>query len=378
MLEKLDSIDWKALGSYPPGDPWNIPENVRRLLSDQPEVRQDALERLIDTGSHDTIWKATPHILPFLFELLGYESAPDKAAIIQQLEYVLEEVALMHSYSMVVMRRYVAIYDSFKERLPLLMRLLDADDEPVRLAVLNVLRHMHDDTPAIEAVLLDRLQEAHSETEALRMLQTLYRLWKPAIAWPGGPQRTLLPLLQNLIDGHESRRVRATAARLATFFPRELEWGNHALRETISALLAWEFFAQTTMFESEYPGPIHAQRVLTDIMRLRNAQDILLGLLRDPAISAEQAHLAGSALIASSYATSHLWHKNSYTYSATEQGFFYRPQADRSLFLPNHVKPVLARLIGIDAFWAVPTNLLSFHYGLPDDREELRALLDPQ
>jgi hypothetical protein len=380
MLEGLGSIDWEALGSRPPGDPWNVPENIRRLLSDRPEVRKDALERLIDGESHDTIVRATPQMLPFLFALLGSEYAPDKALIVEKLEYVLEEVALMQAPSMVVMRRYVAIYDSFKDHLRLILKLLEDPDEPLRLASLDLLRHMHDDSEAITSVLLDRLQDAPSEVEATRTLQTLDRLWQPATARQNRPQPTLLPLLQNLIDGHASPRVRVAAARLATFFPGELEWRNVPLLETVSALLARDFFARTALFQYEDLYQNHSRALLADILRLPNRQNVLFALLRDPAISAEQAHLAGSALIADAFLNSDVWERGSYdySYSRREQGFFYRRHEDRDRRILDHTRPILAQLVEIEVFWALPTNLLSFFYGLPDDRAELYALLEAQ
>jgi hypothetical protein len=380
MLEGIDSIDWEALGSRPPGDPWNIPENIRRLLSERPEVRKDALERLIDGESHDRIVKSTPQMLPFLFALLGSESAPDKAEIVEKLEYVLEEAALMQSPSMVVMRRYVAIYDSFKEHLPLLLKLLEDPDEPLRLASLDLLRHMHDDSETITSVLLDRLQDAPSEAEATRMLQTLDRLWQPATARQNRPHPTLLPLLQNLIDGHASPKVRVAAARLATFFSRELEWRNVPLLETVSALLMRDFFAHTAMFQYENHYENHSRALLADILRLPNRQTVLFALLRNPAISAEQAHLAGSALVADAFLNSDAWERDSYgyLYSRREQGFFYKRHEDRDRRIHDHIRPVLAQLVEIEIFWAQPSNLLSFFYGLPDDRAELRALLEAQ
>jgi hypothetical protein len=317
-------------------------------------------------------------MLPFLFEVLGDDSTPDKAAIAEQLEYVLEEVARMQPATIVIMRRYVAIYDSFKDHLPLLMRLLEGRDEALRLAGLNLLRHMHDDSGVIAPFLLELLQGERSEAESLRMLQTLRALWGPRHTVWLYANSALLPLLQNLIEGHTSPLVRTAAARAATFFSRAFEGRNAELLQTTSALLAREFFAQTVMFEREDPGADHTRRLLADILRLPNAQSVLLELLGDPAISAEQAHLAGSALIASAYLTGYLWYETSYKYSPGKQGFVYRHQAERETFLPDHVKPGLARLVEVDAFWAVPSNLLSFCYGLPDDRAELQALLEEQ
>ena len=44
------------------------------------------------------------------------------------------------------------------------------------------------------------------------------------------------------------------------------------------------------------------------------------------------------------------------------------------LIMPNQ-KQILKAILNCELFWELPTNLLSFFYGLPDDRQKLRKLI---
>src|SRR3954469_13012574 len=70
MLEGLDAIDWSSL-TQAHGPAADVPELLRSLLSEDPDVRLQAFADLTETIWHQgTVYPASAAAIPFLFELL--------------------------------------------------------------------------------------------------------------------------------------------------------------------------------------------------------------------------------------------------------------------------------------------------------------------
>lgn len=82
MLERLDEIAWGELqAAYGPAD-W-VPEALRSLLDPDPEVRHGALSWIEGGTFHQqTADEATPHLVPFLIELVGDPATPDRLPLL--------------------------------------------------------------------------------------------------------------------------------------------------------------------------------------------------------------------------------------------------------------------------------------------------------
>lgn len=90
MLEGLDAIDWGSL-SHAYGGASDVPGTLRRLVSEDESVRQEALAELCGTIWHQgTVYVATVSAIPFLFELLAAEGPQDKAGIVALLTAIAE------------------------------------------------------------------------------------------------------------------------------------------------------------------------------------------------------------------------------------------------------------------------------------------------
>jgi hypothetical protein len=71
MLERLDEVDWSSL-QHAYGAANDVPALLRALLSSSKKERDAAWSKLWGNVIHQgTVWEATPHVVPFLFELLG-------------------------------------------------------------------------------------------------------------------------------------------------------------------------------------------------------------------------------------------------------------------------------------------------------------------
>ncbi|WP_165250706.1 hypothetical protein [Paludisphaera soli] len=70
MLEGLDALDWSIL-THAHGPATDVPELLRSLLSEDPDVRLQAFAALSETIWHQgTVYPASAAAVPFLFELL--------------------------------------------------------------------------------------------------------------------------------------------------------------------------------------------------------------------------------------------------------------------------------------------------------------------
>lgn len=77
MLGGLDTIDWSSL-THAHGPATDVPELLRSLLCDDPDVRLQACTDLHETIWHQgTVYPASAAAIPFLFELLTHPGVHD-------------------------------------------------------------------------------------------------------------------------------------------------------------------------------------------------------------------------------------------------------------------------------------------------------------
>src|SRR5262245_45871759 len=85
MLEGIDTIDWAAL-THAQGEAKNVPGLLRMLLSDDADVRMDAVTTLHEHIWHQgDVYPASAAAVPFLYELLTHPDVQDKGGIISLL-----------------------------------------------------------------------------------------------------------------------------------------------------------------------------------------------------------------------------------------------------------------------------------------------------
>lgn len=79
MLDDLEAVPWRAL-RHALGAATDVPGLIRALASNEQDERQAGLKQLFACLLHQgAIYEATPHALPFLFELLGEPAVADKS-----------------------------------------------------------------------------------------------------------------------------------------------------------------------------------------------------------------------------------------------------------------------------------------------------------
>lgn len=85
MLERLDEVPWSTL-THAYGSAADVPDLLRALASADPDEREAALSELHGNVWHQgTVYPATPHVVPFLLELLAEPGLEGRAGLLRYL-----------------------------------------------------------------------------------------------------------------------------------------------------------------------------------------------------------------------------------------------------------------------------------------------------
>jgi hypothetical protein len=236
---------------------------------------------------------------------------------------------------------------------------------------------MTDDIERVIPALMEHFNHESDEEVQLQLLDSL-KILLHSIEWR---QYTLLkgyaPFFREIVETHESRAVRVKAARASVELLGPLRHGEDRLAPAVPDILADEFLR----LEDSLDQRLQKEYILRDLVWLKS--EPLFYLLRQPGISADDAHLIARGLLAHSmlFDTQHEAHWLHYpNYQLRDKGNIYleHNSALDAMRFPRvtKVKEALQALVENNKVWEVPTNMFSFFFGLPDSREELRALLD--
>ncbi|MCI0334958.1 MAG: HEAT repeat domain-containing protein [Planctomycetes bacterium] len=193
MLEGLSSVDWSSV-KHAYGPATDVPDQIRALASQDAKTRENARWNLYGNIFHQgTRYEATPHAVPFLFELLKEPTVQDKHEVV----YLLVALAIGYDESYlpdgfdpqefreqltsqevnltdesqaeccefgVSPGALIDCYDAILSRAVVLMDLLGADDEELRCAAAYALAWF----PEVSSESLPRLRElAEQATSAV-------------------------------------------------------------------------------------------------------------------------------------------------------------------------------------------------------------------
>ncbi|MBN1200600.1 MAG: HEAT repeat domain-containing protein [Anaerolineae bacterium] len=387
MLDEADQINWERLGFHVYGKHEQIPQSLRDLLSPDPETREYARGFLLGSGQdHGDIYDTTPHIIPFLLELLAREDTPGKEELLLDLSGVAEYI-FFHRYSkplsVHMMRLCVQTYEAFKSGIDNLIDLLAHAAKPVQLNCAVLLQYMTDDVETLIPALIERVHHEPDEEVRVALLGSLKTLLS-SLEWPHYALKAeAAPFLRELVENDPAHTIRVAAARASvetlnpyTYRTKE----DDRLSPQVPALLTREFWERRCpMHYYEQEKTLHRQQIVRDLSWLK--PEPLIELLNHPDLSPEDAHLVARGLLAHTFLwhggnRSH-WHIDVYPdWDNSSYTRAYPAAGNLAIRGFRNDRQMLQTIVDADKVWEAPTNLFSYFYGLPDSREELRALLD--
>jgi hypothetical protein len=386
MFEGLDQIDWQSLGYHVYGRHEIIPQEIRHLLSENAEVRQEAREFLLGGGQDiGDIYDTTPHIIPFLFEILDSPDGPDKDLLLYHLSVVADHSLNPARASIHMLRLCLQTHDALKAGLGILIALLDDPTPEVRAADAGLLECMTDEVESLIPELIRSVRKEGDEEIQIALLTSLKRLLHSLDWRHSGLREQYAPFFKELVETHPSRKVRVAAARASVELLGQFKGKQMYLSPEIPGLLTQEFLDVSARLDHRKLGTdfFHAEQVARDLARLANHEP-LLTLMQIPTLSPEQAHIIARALMAAMFLyglmiESH-WERFP-NHDRRAEGLFYLQHLDatRSMRMPFMYKarrPYLQAILEAEKVWEIPTNLFSSFYGLPDSREGWQAMME--
>ncbi len=380
MLENAQHIIWKSLGVHVYGEPETIPDELRNLLSPDPQIREAARGFLLGSGQdYGDIYDTTPYIIPLVIELLGADTTPDKQELLAHLASIAEHIFSCRQLTVQKMRRYLHSYDALKIGLPSLKQLLNHPDRSTRIASINVLQYMIDDTVVLVPELIDHFRDERDEQVQVSILQCMKTLLG-SLGWAlDDAQKQYGPFLRAVVDTHEAHQVRVAAARASIELVHPYARKYDVLSPNVPALLAREFLEQSQSIDDLTWPSRDVENVVRDLVRLQ--PEIAINVLQRPDLTTQQAHILARGLLRSAFLSADQvrWNWEYFPrFNEQGEGFTYARHYAAASYIPYGRTPIIEAIVNTDAVWHTPTNLFSFYFGLPDSRDALRRLLSEQ
>jgi hypothetical protein len=383
VFARLDAIDWKRLGSHVYADHGEIPGSIRKLLSPDAAVREQARGFLLGSGQdYGDIYDTTPQIIPFCLEVLAMDGAPGKAELMFQLSGQGAYIARAERLSVHMMELCVKSYAALRGGLDIYLEFLAHGDRAEKLAACELLGYMTDDPQLILPELFQRVDQEADEGVQLGELYCLKQIFA-SLEWPHEQlKQQYAPRLQTLVEEHPRQRVRLAAARVSVELARPYRVPNDELISgQVAGLLTSEFLlpGQPLHWSEDYPLGTE-QGLVRDLARLPDSAP-LLHLLAEPGITAAQAQLLARGLLCQTFLPPgeqrRHWQRVPRFEKRKEGDFFLAERTIQPWQLKTgKVAFILQSIIAQDRVWERPSNLFSYFYGLPDSREALRNLVD--
>ncbi|MDP9315937.1 MAG: hypothetical protein M3R24_34630 [Chloroflexota bacterium] len=380
MLENVERIGWTNLGVHVYGEPEKIPDELRNLLSSDTQIREAARGFLLGSGQdYGDIYDTTPHIVPFVIELLRADTTPDKEELLAHLSSVAEHIYSSRQLTVHKMRHYLHTYDALKAGLPTLRQLLKHSDLATRIASIDMVQYMTDDVLLLVPELIDHFRDERDEPAQVAILQSIKTLIG-SLGWAlDDAQKQYGPFLRAVVDTHESHTTRVAAARASIELVHPYTQKYDVLSPHVPALLSREFLEQSQSIDDVTWPSKDVENIVRDLVRLQ--PEIAIKVLHRPDLTPQQAHILARGLLRSAFLSADQVRWNwEYFPRLNEQGerLIYVRHFVAASYIPYGRTHILEAIVNTDTVWHIPTNLFSFYFGLPDSREALRTLLTQQ
>ncbi|WP_033442411.1 HEAT repeat domain-containing protein [Saccharothrix sp. NRRL B-16314] len=214
LLTGLDDIDWSAL-EHAYGPAHEVPDLLRGLVSDDPEVRETALDGMYAAVHHqESIYDSTLAAIPFLIRIAGQGGLPGRSDVLELLASIGDPEG---DFEPGTPERQAT--DAVAEAFPLFLAALDDPDPDVRQAACEALTVCRAETAEVVGALVDRLRietDAGARSAIVTALGTF--------GARAGAELPSLPVrLAEVADDHTDPALRITAlTELAGFAPDAL------------------------------------------------------------------------------------------------------------------------------------------------------------
>ncbi len=398
----LDQVNWRALrDSY--GSAEHVPDLIRDLNTDQDHVFRKAFDDLLNVVNHEgySITDVTAATTPFLIQLLDKKDVPKRAWILDVLINFQESCDEHTRYGSEISesKSFFATFIALEEGIEKYLVLLADPDDEIRALSVQLLTLLRAEKPnvrlrmwkasQIEANLLIRAAMIYGVGKLIGNTYA-YSVKRVAKQYRG--------LFQTLLVTSEESLIRIAAASAwieshTTFFAH-----SRGVPSAIPGILCDALTQDNAIrapFELRFLEPLRDPVVIIERLRRLDLEGMAESLHAN-SITSKAAHLIIRKMLDQvfmrvranylrfPYGYSDEWKAfEAQDNAATDQYIYAHRETKfslRRIYMPDRPlnereKLVVDAIVNCGPFWQLPTNLFSFFYGLPDSRDELRALL---
>ena len=409
MLENMDSVDWESL-STAYGNATQVPHMLQMLVDAKNDDQfQEIYAELMNQINHQaTVYSATEPTLRFLVQMLGDTKNPFRKILHcvmfcellrnTQIKFFPKTYPHFMPESITAFRIDLDIYDTIASGLPYYLDFLTEDNPDIVAAGIYVLLYLVEESDKSISAILNCIETTSNEWVQAGGAWAIARIAYYSNQNFSTHHDTLLSWVQN----EDSFRVRLSAAfglllinlRIGASFPSQLP--DVVIKTIVESLKVKneDFEPRNTnkmigYMQSEMLPYIHNLEIITEYCRRTSSPKLWVAILQNLDLSHGKAHEYCRELIDIAFArrnrSGYHWDNQSLLHIEVESKVIYEYKLETSARLFRPDKPltskqieVLRAIIDCEAFWQIPTNLFSFYYGLPDDREALSELIEAQ
>jgi hypothetical protein len=396
MLEGLDRIDWENLGRHVYSSPpqTELPNIIREVLSENPGKREHALEHLFGGGQDiGSIYDTTPYIASFMIEILSEPSTLGKAEILERLCDV--AWSPMHygrgkGTSIHFLRTALRTYDVLEKGIPVYLTLLQSEEDiKVRKWAAELLGAMSDQAEGVVPKLVEAFSSEMNEDVKVALIEAVGRALSETDYRQSDLRNQYAIWFRELVESHFGEDLHIAAAKASIMAARGSLWKDRLGDKDISPRVG-EILVDAYLAVENDKYMIEREGIARLLSQLEDKEPILR-LLERPEITVDEAQILVRSLLWNIFRPS--GDDDQYWQFWTDRHLLYwnpqkMPEATNTYrayqvydIVNKHLPwsphaPSLKRLLTVDKIWEIPTNLFSFFFGLPDSRDELRALIE--
>jgi|GEM_PF-4043238 len=409
VLENIDDIQWDKLDcAY--GDARDVPLLLQHVSKAESEIEWvAAYNKVLDFVHRDEIiYPATAPTVHFLMQLLAANDDPhykirhcfSLGGILLKTHMTLypPHISALPE-SITSQRSKLTTYDAFANNVDIFIDMLSHDSPDVRTASLAILGFLVEQSQQIFPAVVDCIEKTDD-------------VWTQAVgAWA-----------YTLLVYHSIKFNSIVRADINSHINQVLQW----LEDTDNPILKYTAAISCLLLQQPYsrrlPEPVfdavikgmnadsndfisttdneemdtlrdeflpfdHVASIISLNCRRFSRPDLWLRLLPELELTPMQAHIYCREMMELEFysfnrdASTKRWNNWDHlrkhhflevvNYRWSGKPFFYRPGHGFANYQPT----ILKTIINCDPFWELPSNLFSFYYRLPDDRDELREMI---
>jgi hypothetical protein len=355
------------------------------LIDENGEVDDNALSNLF-WGAE--IVDSTPHIIPFVLELFPSANDSGKKEILNCLRSILLETESLYR-----IRTHLKTYEAIAVGMPTYLELLRHQNPTIREAVASLLSGLYDDADNLLGMLSHQLQHENETEVKLSLLGSITQLvdMKAATLDYSGQNsqhvlRRYISFFEQVLKTTDSRGIRKLAADFLIFRAHpsglDFEWNpkmyskpHQAVAEAANVLL--EDFPK-------YGNSIYDREAKRGIIFClsRAGTFYLQQILSFPNVTSQETHWVAKYLIRIAFYGR--FSKYGEYFEQIEAlinkkvicAFEFCDEIKSVEKLTQKQVEAIRLIVDNDKFWELPSHLFSLYCGLPDSRDELRALIE--